>query len=154
MSIKSINIMIIESPARPSVGLTDLPSVSRLSNSRWSSSCGRRSDDQFVLVSGSPLGPMTRFFFSFDNYFVALPRAPSPMRGRVCNLQCNRCLVRLLWTNNHSLQSHLRLCLDNVGSSTSHNPIGLRSLLRYNFTLWKRNVLPVRYELECKCCYK
>jgi hypothetical protein len=31
--------------------------------------------DQFVLVSGSPLGPMTRFdlLLSFDNYFVVLP---------------------------------------------------------------------------------
>jgi hypothetical protein len=38
-------------------------------------SCGRRSVDQFVLVSGSPLGPMTRFylFLSFDNYSVVLP---------------------------------------------------------------------------------
>jgi hypothetical protein len=36
----------------------------------------RRSVDQFVLVSGSPLGPMTRFYpypFSSDNCFVALP---------------------------------------------------------------------------------
>jgi hypothetical protein len=46
--------------------------------SRWwlvGSSCGRRSVDQFVLVSGSPLGPMTRFYLfpSFDNYFVVLP---------------------------------------------------------------------------------
>jgi hypothetical protein len=32
------------------------------------------------------------------------------MRGRVCNLQCNRWLVRSLRTNNHTLQSHRRLC--------------------------------------------
>jgi hypothetical protein len=30
------------------------------------------------------------FFFSFDNYFVVLPRVPSLTRGRVCSLQCNR----------------------------------------------------------------
>jgi hypothetical protein len=36
----------------------------------------RRSVDQFVLVSGSPLGPMTRFYpypFFGDNFFVVLP---------------------------------------------------------------------------------
>jgi hypothetical protein len=27
------------------------------------------------------------FFFSFDNYFVVLPSAPSLTRGRVCSLQ-------------------------------------------------------------------
>jgi hypothetical protein len=37
--------------------------------------------------------------------------------------------------------------LDNVGSSTSHNPID-------SFTLRRRSVLPVRYELDCKYCYK
>jgi hypothetical protein len=79
----------------------------------WSSSCGRQSVDQFILASGSPLGPMTRFlsfFVLFDNYFVVIPRAPSLTRGRVCNLQCNRCLVRSLWTNNHTLPPRLRLC--------------------------------------------
>jgi hypothetical protein len=47
----------------------------------WSSSCGRQSVDQFILVSGSLwyLRPdFIFFFFSFDNYFVVLPRAPSP----------------------------------------------------------------------------
>jgi hypothetical protein len=24
----------------------------------------------------------------------------------------------------------------------------------YSFTLWRRSVLPVRYELDCKYCYK
>jgi hypothetical protein len=47
--------------------------------------------------------------FSFDNYFVVLPRAPSLRRGRVCSLQCNRWLVRSLTTNNHTLLSYLRL---------------------------------------------
>jgi hypothetical protein len=47
-------------------------------------------------------------------------------------------------------------CLDNVGSLTSHNPIGLHGPLRDGFTLWRRSVLPlpVRYELDCKYCYK
>jgi hypothetical protein len=39
-------------------------------------SYGRRSVDQFVLVSGSPLGPMARFYpypFFSDNCFVVLP---------------------------------------------------------------------------------
>jgi hypothetical protein len=39
-------------------------------------SYGRRSADQFVLVSGHPLGPMTRFYpypFFSDNCFVVLP---------------------------------------------------------------------------------
>jgi hypothetical protein len=44
--------------------------------------------------------------------------------------------------------------LDNEGSLTSHNPIGLQGLLRDSFTLWRRSVLPVRYELDYKYCYK
>jgi hypothetical protein len=39
-------------------------------------SYGRRSVFQFVLVSGSPLGPMTRFYpypFFSDNCFIVLP---------------------------------------------------------------------------------
>jgi hypothetical protein len=42
----------------------------------WSSSCGRQPVDQFVLVSGSPLGPMTRFYpcpFVSDNCLFSLP---------------------------------------------------------------------------------
>jgi hypothetical protein len=35
-----------------------------------------------------------------------------------------------------------------------HNPIGLHGLLRDSFTLWRRSVLPVRYELDCTYCYK
>jgi hypothetical protein len=45
-------------------------------------------------------------------------------------------------------------CLDTVGSLTSRNSIGLQGLLRDSFTLWRRSVLPVRYELDCKYCYK
>jgi hypothetical protein len=36
-------------------------------------------------------------------------REPSLARGRVCNLQRNRWLLRSLRTNNHTLPSHLRL---------------------------------------------
>jgi hypothetical protein len=39
-------------------------------------SYGRRSVDQFILVSGSPLGPITKFYpypFFSDNCFVVLP---------------------------------------------------------------------------------
>jgi hypothetical protein len=40
----------------------------------WSSSCGRQSVDQFIWVSGLPLGPLTRFYLallsSSDNYFT------------------------------------------------------------------------------------
>jgi hypothetical protein len=38
--------------------------------------------------------------FSFDNYCVVLPRAPSLRRGQVRSLQCNCRLVRSLTTNN------------------------------------------------------
>jgi hypothetical protein len=77
------------------------------------SSCGRQSVDQCVWVSGLPLGPLTRFYLalltSSDNYFFLLSKAPSPTRKRVCSLQCNHSLVRLLTPNNHTLLSHLRL---------------------------------------------
>jgi hypothetical protein len=46
------------------------------------------------------------------------------------------------------------LCLDNVVSLTSQNPIALHSLLWDSFTLWILIVLPVNYELDCNYCYK
>jgi hypothetical protein len=80
----------------------------------WSSSCGRQSVDQFLWVSGLPLGPLTRFYLALpslsDSYFILLSKVPSLMRKRVCSLQCNHSLVRLLTPNNHTLPSHLRLC--------------------------------------------
>jgi hypothetical protein len=82
-------------------------------------SYGRRLVDQFFLVSGSPLGPMARFY----PYPFFLLRAPSLTRGRVCNLQRNRWLVRSVRTNNHTLPSHLRLCSLFVASYDSQ---GLR----------------------------
>jgi hypothetical protein len=60
------------------------------------------------LGIGLSLGAHDQIYFY--SYLVVLPRPPSLTRGRVCNLQCNRCLVRSLWTNNHTLPSHLRLC--------------------------------------------
>jgi hypothetical protein len=46
------------------------------------------------------------------------------------------------------------ICEPIVGSLTSHNSIGLQDLLRDIFTLWRRSVLPVRYELDCTNCHK
>jgi hypothetical protein len=80
----------------------------------WSSSCGRQTVDQFVLVSGLPLGPMTRFiflfFFKLKITFILFPMASSLTRKWVCSLECLHSLVRSLTTNNHILPSHLRLC--------------------------------------------
>jgi hypothetical protein len=76
-------------------------------------SYGRRSVLQFVLVSGSPLGPWPHFILILSWWQLlccSSCRAPSLTRGRVCNLQCNRWLVRSLRTNNHTLPSHLRPC--------------------------------------------
>jgi hypothetical protein len=79
------------------------------------------------LGIGPPFGAHDQILsfssFSFDNYFVVLPRVPSLRRGRVCSLQCNRRLVRSLTTNNHTLESHLRLCSLFVASYDSQ---GLR----------------------------
>jgi hypothetical protein len=64
----------------------------------WSSSCGRQTVDQFVWVSGLPLGPLTTFYLallsSSDNYFILLSKASSLTRKRVCSLQCNHLVVR------------------------------------------------------------
>jgi hypothetical protein len=35
--------------------------------------------------------------------------APSLTRGRVCNLQCNHSMVRVVQNRKHTLMSHLRL---------------------------------------------
>jgi hypothetical protein len=80
----------------------------------WSSSCGRRSVDQFVLGIEPPLGTHDQTFssfFSVDSYVLLVPLAPSLTRGRVCSLQCSHSLLRLLMPNNHTLPSHLRLFL-------------------------------------------
>jgi hypothetical protein len=76
-------------------------------------SCGWQTVDQFIWDSDLPLGPLTKFylalFFSADNYLIILSKAFSLTRKRVCSLQCNHSLVRLLTPNNHILPSHLRL---------------------------------------------
>jgi hypothetical protein len=66
------------------------------------------------LGIGPPFGPMTRFY---------LDLLLSLARKRVCSLQCNHSLVRLLTPNNHTLPSHLRLCSLFVASYDSQ---GLR----------------------------
>jgi hypothetical protein len=63
--------------------------------------------DQFVWVSGLPLGPFTTFYlvlhFSADKYLILLSKASSLTRKYVCSLQCNYPLVpitilyRLIW---------------------------------------------------------
>jgi hypothetical protein len=50
-----------------------------------SSSCGWQSVDQFIWVSGLPLGPLTRFYLA--NYFILLSVASSLTRKGVCSLQ-------------------------------------------------------------------
>jgi hypothetical protein len=71
-------------------------------------------------------GPWPDFILIFSLVSIALlffRRASSLTGGRVCNLQCNRWLVRSLRTNNHTLPSHLRLCSLYVASYDSQ---GLR----------------------------
>jgi hypothetical protein len=41
-----------------------------------------------------------------------------------------------------------------VLSSTFQNAISPTNCSGDSFTLWSRNVFPVRYELDCKYCYK
>jgi hypothetical protein len=100
----------------------------------WSSSCGRQSVDQFVLVSGLPLGPMTRFYlsllFSFDNYFVVLPRAPSLTRGRVSSLQCNHWLVRSLRPITTLYRLIIRDCVPFLSPLTTRRDYGGSILTR------------------------
>jgi hypothetical protein len=56
-----------------------------------------QSVDQFVWVSGLPLGPLTRFYlvllFLAGNYLIILSKASSLTRKRVCSLQWNHSLV-------------------------------------------------------------
>jgi hypothetical protein len=76
-----------------------------------------------------------------------------------CNRnECRKVFLRVKRSRRVRLTSNRHQwldCLDNVGSLKSQNPIGLRGLLQGDsFTLWRRSVLPVRYELDCKYCYK
>jgi hypothetical protein len=87
-------------------------------------SYGRRSVDQFLLVSGLPLGHMTRFIFLFFFFwltitFILFPMASSLTRKWVCSLECLHSLARSLTTNNHTLSSHPRLCSLSVASYDS-----------------------------------
>jgi hypothetical protein len=108
-----------------------------------SCSCVRQTVDQFVLVSGLPLGPMTRFYlsplFSSVSYFILLPTASSLTRRRVCSLECLHSMVRSLTTNNHILPCHPRLCSLSVSSYDSQ---GLR---------WKYSNPPPHGEPDKQC---
>jgi hypothetical protein len=67
-----------------------------------------QSVSQYALVSGTPLGPMTRFYFFLpfpQNCFAVRLGAPSLTRERVCNLQCNLSVVTVRRTHNHTLLS-------------------------------------------------
>jgi hypothetical protein len=57
--------------------------------------------DQILACSSFSVGQLL---------FFLLSKSPSLTRKRVCSLQCNHSLVRLLTPNNHTLPSHLRLC--------------------------------------------
>jgi hypothetical protein len=70
--------------------------------------------DQCCLGIGPPFGTLDQilacsYFFVWQLLFL-LSKAPSLTRKRVCSLQCNHSLVRLLMPKNHTLPSHLRLC--------------------------------------------
>jgi hypothetical protein len=65
------------------------------------------------LGIGLPFGAndqiLSLSFFFLWQLLCSSCRGPSLTRGRVCNLQWNRWLIRSLRTNNHTLPSHLRL---------------------------------------------
>jgi hypothetical protein len=69
---------------------------------------------------------------------------------KLCSWGVERGRYLVLTTIPPSVSRFSRQC----GILISHNLIGLHGLLRDSFTLWRRSVLPVRYELDCKYCYK
>jgi hypothetical protein len=81
-------------------------------------------------------------FFLVAIDFCSSCKAPSLTIGRVCNLQCNRWLVRSLRTNNHTLPSHLRLCFlfvasyDVVEVEVTLRPTGSRPVRLDVLPLW------------------
>jgi hypothetical protein len=84
-------------PKSPSASATAILVSPTFSNNHWSSSCGWQTVDQFVWVSGLPLGLLTTFYlallFSADKYLILLSNAPSLTRKRVCSLQWNHSLI-------------------------------------------------------------
>jgi hypothetical protein len=72
------------------------------------------------LGIGLPFGAHDQIFslsfLQWQLFHCSSCRTPSLTRGRVCNLECNRWLIRSLRTNNHTLPSHLRLCFLFVAS--------------------------------------
>jgi hypothetical protein len=93
----------------------------------WGSFSSQQSVNQLLLVSGTPLGSMTRFYlhpFFRDNYFVVV-LAGCPLWWEGVYVTCSaigNCLGSQR-TNNHTLPSHLRLCSLYVASYDSQ---GLR----------------------------
>jgi hypothetical protein len=88
-------------------------------------SYGRQSVDQFIMVSGSTLGPMTRFYpypFFSDNIFVVLP-VGRPLWREDGYVTVQSLTGQVTEANNHTLPSHLRLCSPFVASYDSQ---GLR----------------------------
>jgi hypothetical protein len=66
------------------------------------------------LGIGPPFGTLDQIlscssFFGWQLLYSSFEGA-SLRRKRVCSLQCNHSLVRLLTPHNHTLPSHLRLC--------------------------------------------
>jgi hypothetical protein len=91
-----VQALAIESTESLELEFVLRPTVSRPTSSPW-----------YRAPLWDPWSDLHFSFFSFDNYFVVLPKAPSLTRGRVCSLQCNRCwsgqwrpittLYRLIW---------------------------------------------------------
>jgi hypothetical protein len=77
----------------------------------WSRICDPRSVSQYVLVSGHPLGPMTRFYMFFGltcTCFIMSGALSDERTGLYFAMHVTH-LSELRWTRNHVLQSHLRL---------------------------------------------
>jgi hypothetical protein len=113
-----------------------------LLHSELSLSYGRQSVDQFVLVPGSPLGPMTRFYpypFFSDNCLFLLPVGRPLWRedGSV-TYSAIADWSGSLRTNNHTLPFFplLRLCIAKEMRSTSRCRAWQRTVGYHFFFVW------------------
>jgi hypothetical protein len=66
--------------------------------------CIWRSVDQFIMVTGAPLGPVTRFYLYPFLFFVV--RVGRPLWWEDGSVTCSAIGD---WTHNHTLRSHMRL---------------------------------------------